>query len=438
MRWRSAALQFGIVVSMSLILCPAVCGLNTVQISRTVLGLTSGFAVCCAESLRLSGQIFHVPAGPTGSACEPSRDVGWAGGWLPEGHSPSAQQTAKPPAASKDLKANLDDPLCALNTRQKAASANERQFLYRKRYAMGTVYEIVAYSPSLQTASQATDAALNEVVELDHVMSNYDTESDLSRLDRSAHFRAVRVPPDLFRVIQDSFVYSRLSNGKYDVTVAPLVDAWKAAMVTGQAPSFAQITRLRKCVGYQKVQLIPPDSIEFHSTCTRIDLGSIGKGYAVDRAVEILRAYGIRNALIDAGGSTLYGMGAPPGQTGWSVRLRDPSARIAPEVILHNDSVSTSEQEKTSLIQPQTFGHIIDPITAMPLRSDFAVSAVAASATATDGLSTTLFLLGPIEGSRVVRKLTGTAAIWISPTGEERVASTGPRIFTNSSYSANN
>jgi FAD:protein FMN transferase len=319
--------------------------------------------------------------------------------------------------------------VCGLNTGQKAASANESQFLYRKRYAMGTVYEIVAYSPSLHVASQAIDAAFDEIVKLDHVMSNYDEQSDLSRLDRSAHFRVVQVPPDLFRVIRDSLVYSRLSNGKYDVTVAPLVDVWKAAIATGQAPSLAQITRLRKCVGYQKVQLIPPASIEFHNSCMRIDLGSIGKGYAVDRAVEILRAYGIRNALIDAGGSTFYGMGAPPGKNGWSVRLRDRSGRVAPEVILHNDSVSTSEQEKTSLIQRQTFGHIIDPTTARPLRSDFAVSVVAASATATDGLSTTLFLLGPAEGSRVVRKLTGTAAIWISPTGENRVASSGPRIF---------
>jgi thiamine biosynthesis lipoprotein len=323
----------------------------------------------------------------------------------------------------------------APGAQQKTASANERQFVYKKKYAMGTVYEIVAYSPSLNTASRAIEAAFGEIANLDRVMSNYDVESDLSHLDRSAHFRVARVPPDLFRAIQDSLIYSRLSNGKYDVTVAPLVDLWKAAMVTGQAPSRAQISRLRKCVGYQKVQLIPPDSIEFHSGCMRIDLGSIGKGYAVDRAVEVLHTYGIRNALIDAGGSTLYGMGAPPGQSGWRVRLCDPSGRIEPEVILHDESISTSEQEKTSLIEPRVFGHIVDPTTAQPLRSDFAVSVVTPSATASDGLSTTLLLLGPEEGSRVVQELPGTAAIWISPNGEEQLASTGPRIFVNSLYS---
>jgi thiamine biosynthesis lipoprotein len=325
----------------------------------------------------------------------------------------------------------------AVATQREMASANEAQFLYKKKYAMGTVYEIVAYSGSLKTAARAINAAFSEIEVLDHVMSNYDAASDLSRLDRSAHFRLVRVPPDLFRAIQDSLLYSRLSNGKYDITIAPLVDVWKAAMVTGEEPSRAQINRLRKCVGYQKIQLIPPDSIEFHCSCARIDLGSIGKGYAVDRAVQVLRAYGIRNALIDAGGSTLYGMGAPPGQRGWSVRLRDPSGRAAPEVILHNDSVSTSEQEKTSLIEPAKFGHIIDPTTARPLRSDFAVSVVAAAATASDGLSTTLLLLGPKEGSRIVRRLPRTAAIWISPNGERRVTSTGPRILIHSVYSEN-
>lgn len=315
--------------------------------------------------------------------------------------------------------------------------SNEPQLVYGKRFAMGTVYEIAAYSLSPKATSRAINAAFNQITGLDHVMSNYDAQSDLSRLNRSAHFRAVQVSRDLFCVIQDSLTYSILSNGKYDVTVGPLVDAWKAALLNGSPPSRRQITRLRQCVGYQKIELIPPDSIEFHSACTRIDLGSIGKGYAVDRAVEVLRGYGVRDALIDAGGSTFYGIGAPPGQKGWRVDLRDPSGRVAPYVILHNNSVSTSEQRTDSVIEPGEFGHIIDPTTAQPLRSDFAVSVIAATATATDGLSTTLFLLGPEAGMSTVRKLPGTAAIWISPTANPQLASTGPRIFLSHALSKN-
>lgn len=313
------------------------------------------------------------------------------------------------------------------------AASSSSQFVYKKQYSMGTVYEIVAYSPSVNRATHAIDAAFQAIVALDHMMSNYDAQSDLSRLDREAHFRSVRVPPDLFQVIQDSLVYSRASEGKYDVTVAPLVDAWKSAMRGGEPPSAQKINKLRGCVGYRKVQLIPADRIEFHSSCLRIDLGSIAKGYAVDRAVKILRSQNIQSALINAGGSTLYGIGAPPGRAGWSIRLRDPSGRIEPEVILRDDSVSTSEQEAESLIDADKLGHLIDPVTGEPVRSDFAVSVVAKTATTTDGLSTTLFLMGPNDGAQLVRKLPDVAAIWVSPMGQTSVASTGPKILLHQS-----
>ncbi len=317
------------------------------------------------------------------------------------------------------------------------ASTQADQFIYKNQYAMGAVYEIAAYSPYPNRATQAIDAAFRVIVTLDRVMSNYDPQSDLSRLDRSAHFKAVTVPPDLFRVIQASLVYSRLSGGKYDVTVAPLVDAWKSAIRGGRLPSAGEIERLRSCVGYRKLQLMTPNRIEFHSPCTRIDLGSIGKGYAVDRAAQVLRAYGIRRALINAGGSTIYAIGAPPGRAGWTVRLRDPSHHIDPEVTLRDDSVSTSEQERASLIDGGEFGHIIDPITGQPVHSDFAVSVVAETATATDGLSTTLFLMGPQAGARLVRTLPETAAVWVSREGRAEMASTGPKIRLLHSESTN-
>src|SRR2546429_6420827 len=91
----------------------------------------------------------------------------------------------------------------------------------------------------------------------------------------------------------------------------------------------------------------------------RLDLGAIGKGYAVDRTAEILNASGIHRAYIDAGGSTIYALGAPPGGTAWRVRLRDPSRKLGPEVMLRNNSVSTSEQSAPSSLQGDAPGHII-------------------------------------------------------------------------------
>ena len=304
-----------------------------------------------------------------------------------------------------------------------------RSFVHKKKYVMGTVFEIVAYCESSASVSDAIDKAFQEIVRLDEVMSNYNSASDLSRLNRAAHFHAEVVPPDLYRVIEESLLYSKLSGGKFDISVGPLVNLWKAAMRGVHVPSSAEEERLRRCVGYQNIALFPPDRIEFRSPCLQIDLGAIGKGYAVDRAVEILRSYGVDRALINAGGSTIYAMGSPPGETAWLVHLRDPSKQIDPQVMLRDDSVSTSEQTPPSLLESNSAGHIVDPDTAIPSKTKFAVSVIARTATASDALSTTLLLIGPEKGTPLVKTIADAAAIWISPTGQFETASGGPQIL---------
>jgi thiamine biosynthesis lipoprotein len=308
-------------------------------------------------------------------------------------------------------------------------SAPATVFVHKKKYVMGTVFEIVAYGESPARLSDAINKAFQEIVRLDAVMSNYNSASDLSRLNRSAHFHAEVVPPDLYRVIEDSLLYSRLSGGKFDISVAPLVNLWKAAMRGDHMPSFAEEEKLRRCVGYQHILLFPPDRIEFRSPCLQIDLGAIGKGYAVDRAVEILRSYGVERALIDAGGSTIYAMGSPPGQPAWLVHLRDPSTKIDPRAMLCDDSVSTSEQTPATLLGSNSPGHIIDPEKAAPSKTTFAVSAIAKTATASDALSTTLLLIGPEKGKTIIKNMADAGAIWVSPTGETETASSGPQIL---------
>ena len=290
--------------------------------------------------------------------------------------------------------------------------------VHERKYAMGTVFDIVVYSGAPRHAAAAINKAFQEIVRLDGVMSNFKSDSDLSRLNRGAHFHTVSVVPDLYAVIADSQRYSRLSAGKFDITVGPLTDLWKRAMRGGSVPTTAQLRTLEPCVGYNKIELIPPRSIELHSSCLRIDLGAIGKGYAVDRAIAVLRAQGIHCALVDAGGSTMYGMGTPPGQPGWPVTLRDPSHQVHARVLLHNTAVSTSEQSAPSLLSGKRAGHIVDPATGLPLNTEYAVSVLARNATAADALSTTLLLVGPQRGRRLLSRGAGTSAIWISPQGQ--------------------
>ncbi len=311
-----------------------------------------------------------------------------------------------------------------------SAQSSDKPFLvYKEKYIMGTVFEIAAYAESSEQGSVAIDKALQEIVRMDDLMSNYKPESSLSRLNRSAHFQAQKVPPDLYRVIELAVHFSRLSGGKFDITVAPLVNLWKAALSGDSIPSLLQRQQAEECVGYQKIELTPPDQITFRSSCMQLDLGAVGKGYAVDRAGEILHSYGIRNALINSGGSSILAMGSPPGQPGWLVHLRDPSRKIDPYVVLKDQSVSTSEQTPGSLLGPESAGHIIDPITGSPIDTRFAVSVITSSGTPSDGLSTTLLLLGPKAGKPVVEGMSQVSAIWLSPKAEIETVMNGPQIF---------
>src|SRR5258708_19710425 len=298
---------------------------------------------------------------------------------------------------------------------------------------MGRVFEIVAYSDSAGRASSAIEQALDEVVRLDDVMSNFKPESDLSRMNREAHFHAIKIPGDLYKVIETSLAYSRLSEGEFDVSVGPVVDLWKAALAGGATPTAAEQAQARSCVGYEKIELIAPDQIEFHSDCMRVDLGSIGKGYAVDRAMAILRANCIERAYIDAGGSTIYGMGTPPDCDSWLVHLRDPSNRLDPQVKLINNSVSTSEQTAASSLTGDAPGHIVVPGSGKPLRTRYAVSVTAKSATASDALSTTLLLLVPEKRPPLISRLQDVTAIWVSADGQKRIAGSETTIVVRES-----
>jgi len=177
----------------------------------------------------------------------------------------------------------------------------------------------------------------------------------------------------LYKVIETSLVYSRLSEGEYDVSVGQWWICGRAAIAGGTTPTAAEQAQARSCVGYGKIELIAPDQIEFHSDCLRIDLGSIGKGYAVDRVIAILHANAIERAYIDAGGSTIYGMGfgmgTPPDRDGWLVHLRDPRIAWIPQVKLISNSVSTSAADSRKHAYGDAPGHIVVPGSGKPLRT---------------------------------------------------------------------
>ena len=291
-------------------------------------------------------------------------------------------------------------------------------FVHGQRYAMGTMFDIAVYHSPGAKAERAIEVALAEIVRLDHVLSHFDAESDLSKLVRTGRAGFVRVDPALYDVLSQSMEISRRSGGSFDVTVGPLVRLWQTAQTSTHPPSAESIAKAKRCVGYEKVQLMPPDRVHLDSDCVSIDLGGIGKGYAVERAMQILQGAGIEHAVVNAGQSSIAAIGHPPDRSGWLVDLGVDGTGLG-EIELRDSSISTSRQGRVPLPSGgRGYGDIIDPARGRPVESTVTVIVRIRSATQADALSTTLLLLPIDEGKRVLEGFPGASAVWLSATGD--------------------
>lgn len=300
--------------------------------------------------------------------------------------------------------------------------------VHQQRYAMGTMFDIVAYHPSREDAERAVGAAMAEILRLDQVLSHFKPDSDLAKLNRDARKDAATVDPALYEVILQSLDVSRRSNGTFDVTIAPLLGTWKRARAEGRRPSLTEIAAAQRCVGYERVEPIPPNRIRFRSDCVEIELGGIGKGYAVGRAIAILRSAGIADAMVNGGSSSIAAIGAPPGHDGWPVRL---GAKVAGgrTLLLRDASISTSQQNPS----PPSFeapgsGDIVDPHTGVPVAAATIVSVIGPDAAVADALSTTLLMLPLDRAAALLAQFGDVSAVWISGAGELTYAYRASRL----------
>lgn len=283
--------------------------------------------------------------------------------------------------------------------------------VHQQRYSMGTMFDIVVYHAGRAETERVVAKALQEILRLEGVMSHYRADSDLTKLNRRAGGESVIVDPSLHDVIRASLAVSHRSGGRFDVTIAPLLRTWKRAAARGSRPSPEEIADAKRCVGYQNIEMEDPSLIRLRSSCAEIDLGGIGKGYAVDRAFAILRSAGIRHAMINAGGSSIMAIGAPPNRKGWPVLLGQSV------LLLSGNSVSTSQQDPAT-----PYGDIVDALRGVPAESRMQVSVIGPSATVADALSTTLAMLSVEDGRQLVEQFPEVSAVWISPAGQVHAA----------------
>jgi thiamine biosynthesis lipoprotein len=250
-------------------------------------------------------------------------------------------------------------------------------------------------------------------------MSHYNANSPLSRVNREAAQHPVAVEPELFDFIVDAMRYHHDSHGAFDITVGPLMKAWGFFRGEGRVPSDDELAAARHHVGGGHVMLNPiSKTIGFDEPGVELDLGGIAKGYAVDRVVELFRRRQIAAALVSAGGSTIYGLGAPPGRDGWDVMIQDPidPGKTALTVRLKDRALSVAgRSEKSFEAGGVSYSHIMDPRAGRPVQGVLSVAVLASTGTAGDALDDAFFVLGP-EGSRgYLSQLRNTDAFFFLP-----------------------
>jgi len=269
--------------------------------------------------------------------------------------------------------------LCSALLLVQAAGA---QRLEKSTDAMGATFSVVLYGSDQESMNQAIDAAFEEAHRLDELLSNYKPASEWSRINRDAAVSPVVVSSESFQLLSDCIEYSRASEGTFDVTVAPLMRAWGFFGGDRKVPSSDQIREGLEMVGSHHIQLNAQKwTVHFDHPGLEIDPGGVGKGYAVDRMVEILRSRGFRNALVAASGSSIFGLGNPPAEPrGWPISITDPwdHRKNVAQVFLKDMSLSTSgSYEKSFRVAGHRYSHIMDPRRGVPAESAVQVTVVA-------------------------------------------------------------
>src|SRR5437763_1849994 len=292
------------------------------------------------------------------------------------------------------------------------------ELFVQSRNAMGTVFAIYLYAQDAQHAEAWFEAAFDEVERLEEALSHYRATSELSRINRLAARQAVTTDPEVFALLETSLVYSRQTGGAFDVTVGPLLRAWGFVGGKGRFPTDDELRVAKENVGFDKVHLDPAArTVRFASPGVELDLGAIGKGYAVDRTVKVLREAGVETALVDAGSSTVYAVNAPPGKNGWTVRVPQPGDRskTVATVTLRNESLSTSgNYENFFQIDGRRYCHVIDPRQGMPVQGVLQTTLITSDNTASDALSNAMLVLGFEAGRNVLATLPDARGLWIS------------------------
>ena len=297
-----------------------------------------------------------------------------------------------------------------------AEAANLYQY---QQVAMGTVIEITLIGEDEKAAERAALQAFQELKRIERLMSPWIESGDVFRLNRSAGKEQVKVSPETMQVIKKAQEVSGISEGGFDVSIGPLAQLWRMARERKRPPSPNEIEKALGLVDFRNILVDGKKGVFLRKEKMAIDLGGIAKGYAVDRAFEVLRRLGYKNLLVNAGGDLRVG-GLKFGQP-WSIGIQHPRIpeRMIARISAAEESIATSgDYEKFFIHEGRRYHHILNPGNGYPAEGCQSVTVLHKEGITADALATAIFVLGPERGYALCKRFDGVECIIVDQEGK--------------------
>jgi len=298
-------------------------------------------------------------------------------------------------------------------------SPDKERLFKKSTVLMDTIVSITVVSTSRDKAEKAIDEAFRELKRLEEIMNFYSEESEVSKINRNAGIRPVKVSMDMIDIIEKAIYVSRLTEGAFDITTGPLTRLWDFQSRNPKVPEPSEIRKALRLVNYRDIVINKKTSTVFlKRKGMLIDLGGIAKGYGADRAMEVLKKNGINSCLVAIAGDIRVS-GKKPDGSPWMIGIRNPrpqkgSDDIFTSLPLTDAAISTSgDYERFFIKDGKRYHHIINPFTGYPSESTGGVSVITEEGYLSDGLATAVFILGPERGMELLKRL-GYKGIFIT------------------------
>ncbi len=298
-------------------------------------------------------------------------------------------------------------------------------FIEHNAVRMGTDVSILIQSEQREAAESAIRAALAEIERIENIMTDWREPSEVMAINNAAGKKPVRVGKELLFLLQESKRLAKLTSGAFDITYAAVGKLWNFTNRSATPPSAKAVTATRKLVDYRQLVIDSKQQTAFLAKRgMRIGLGGIAKGYAVDRAVEVIKRAGFKNFAVNAGGD-LTVRGRKAGKLWWvAIRHpRDKTRNIAILPISNGSVVTSGDSERYFEYQGKRYGHILDPRTGYPAARCQSVTIMAKQAYMGDGVATGVFVLGSDAGMRLIESLPDIEGLIVAADGRARISS---------------